>query len=334
MNRNSELNTSGNILIVDDTPENLLLLSSILSKQGYEVRKVINGQMALKTAQAAPPDLILLDIMMPQMNGYEVCSHLKASESTQEIPVIFLSAMSDVLDKVKAFNIGGADYITKPFQAEEVLVRVKNQLTLQQQKEQLIKSNLLLQQEIEKRQKIEAILFKANQKLENLAALDGLTQISNRRRFDECLAQEWRRLAREQLPLSLILIDVDYFKLYNDSYGHQAGDECLQKVAGAISQNLKRPADIAARYGGEEFAVILPNTNAEGAWEAAKLIQQSVEKLQLVHKASEVSEHITLSMGVSSMVPDHQKTEAILIAAADQAVYEAKEKGRNKIVRC
>jgi diguanylate cyclase (GGDEF)-like protein len=172
----------------------------------------------------------------------------------------------------------------------------------------------------------------ANQQLTSLVSLDGLTQIANRRRFDEYLSLEWRRMARETAPLSLILCDVDYFKRYNDTYGHQAGDACLQQVAQAISRVLKRPADLAARYGGEEFAVILPNTKAEGAVLVAEAMLKEIQQLLIPHATSSVSEYVTLSVGVSSTVPQKEFSQAALIAAADKALYEAKEQGRNRVI--
>lgn len=320
------------ILVVDDKPDNLRLLSIMLTEQGYKVRKVINGELALKACQTMPPDLILLDINMPHMNGYVVCQHLKASEQTREIPVIFISALDDVLDKVEAFSKGGADYITKPFEIQEVLARVKNQLTIRQLQKQLQEQNARLSQEIKERQRAEAELQKANEELHRLATLDGLTQVANRRRFDEYLNIEWRRLLREQACLSLILCDVDYFKFYNDSYGHLAGDNCLQQVAKAISSSLRRPADLVARYGGEEFAVILPNTNAEGAVYVAEMIRLDIQKLKIPHSKSSISEYITVSMGVSSVIPTQKLSPDRLIDLTDNALYEAKAQGRNCII--
>ncbi|MGK7877628.1 MAG: diguanylate cyclase [Xenococcaceae cyanobacterium] len=225
-------------------------------------------------------------------------------------------------------------------------LQIKKQLTvhipeeylynLERRVEQLIlelrEKNLQLQQQISQYQQAETALRKANQELHRLAIIDGLTQVANRRRFDEYLNQEWRRLAREQVPLSLILCDVDFFKRYNDTYGHQAGDDCLRAVAQAISRVVKRPADLVARYGGEEFAVILPNTNAEGAVKVAEMIWLEVQCLQIAHCQSDVSEYVTLSLGVSSKVPTQEVSSKVLIAAADKALYEAKEQGRDCVV--
>jgi len=331
MNTQPSSQPKADILVVDDKPDNLRLLSTMLSDRGYKVRKVISGELALKACQTRPPDLILLDINMPNMNGYIVCEKLKSSETTQDIPVIFISALDDVVDKVEAFSKGGADYITKPFEIQEVLARVKNQLTIRQLQKQLQEQNALLSEEIKERQRAEAELQKANQELHRLATLDGLTQVANRRRFDDYLNLEWRRLQREQSPLSLILCDVDHFKLYNDTYGHLSGDFCLQEVAKAISNALKRPADVVARYGGEEFAIILPNTTIEGAIHVAELIQQNIQQLNILHSTSTVSKYVTISQGISCVIPHQNLTPHHLIDVTDEALYAAKAKGRNCI---
>ena len=261
----------GDILIVDDMPDNLRLLSAMLQAHGYEVRKSINGPLAIKAAQLAPPDLILLDINMPEMNGYQVCKKLVADRRTCDIPVIFISALGEALDKVRAFEAGGVDYITKPFQLPEVLARIENQLTIRQlqkqllhQAQQLQEKNRLLEAEVEERQRAEAALRKANLELQRLATMDGLTGVANRRQFDDYLYQEWRRSQRDSTYLSLVLCDVDFFKAYNDAYGHQAGDDCLRRLARALERSVWRPADLVARYGGEEFAIVLPTTDARG----------------------------------------------------------------------
>jgi len=332
MNTNLPTLYKADILVVDDKPDNLRLLSSMLTEQGYKVRKVISGELALKACQIMPPDLILLDINMPNMNGYMVCQKLKASSETQDIPVIFISALDDVLDKVEAFSCGGADYITKPFEIQEVLARVKNQLTIRQLQKKLQLQNDLLSQEIKERQRAEAELQKANQELHRLATLDGLTQVANRRCFEEYFNLEWRRLQREKAPLSFILCDVDYFKLYNDTYGHLAGDSCLKQIAQAINDTLKRPADLVARYGGEEFAIILPNTTIEGAVHVAELVQQNIKKMQIIHRQSSVSEFVTLSIGISCLVPQLNLLPIQLIDITDEALYAAKAQGRNCLV--
>ncbi len=443
----------GRILIVDDSLYHLNFLAEMLKSYGYFTIKAENAERARITIDSEHPDLILLDIVMPGMDGYEFCKTLKYHPKNSDIPIIFMSASNELFDKIKAFKVGGVDYISKPFQIEEVVARVENQLALKRQ-------NIRLTQEIERRQYVEEILcesrtllasvlnsspdgiaaFKAvrdqtgkiayfrcvvanprvaefisqppnslvgqrvlksmidqldktlfeqlvqvvetgetlnqefyfdihptqhwyqitavkngegfsvtirdiserkewemllNQTSQNLyqqAISDSLTNIGNRRAFDHYLEQEWHRAKREQLVLSLILADIDYFKSYNDHYGHQAGDECLRKIAQAIHDAVKRPTDFVARYGGEEFAVILPNTDREGAKLVAELIHSQIHQLQLPHAQSTVCPYITLSQGVSACVPQPEDSFQMLIARADGALYQAKEQGRDRIV--
>ncbi len=318
------------ILVVDDTPPNLQLLLTMLSRKGYKAHGVTDGATALANANEQLPDLVLLDINMPNMNGFQVCQNLKSSDRTCEIPVIFISARDEVLDKVQAFAVGGVDYITKPFQIAEVLARVENQLTLRRLQRQLQEQNERLKQEIHSRIIAETLLQEANAKLERLVNLDGLTQLANRRCFDEYLEQEWQRLAREKQPLSLIMCDIDFFKNYNDTYGHIAGDDCLRKVSLLIKQSVRRPADLAARYGGEEFVLVLPNTDIEGSIQVAEVIRQKLLELKLPHEDSAVSAFVTLSMGVTSLIPKIDSQPSVLLTSADYALYRAKELGRNQ----
>jgi len=320
------------ILVIDDTQINLTLLTKMLSNQGYKIRVAPSGMLALKSVQLNPPDLILLDISMPEMDGFSVCENLKANKITRDIPVIFLTASDEVLDKVKAFNLGGVDYITKPFNSVEVLARIENQLRLRQLQLELIEKHVRLEQEIKQRQQVEYELKKANLELEKQVNLDGLTQVFNRRQFNQSITQEWRRALREKQPLSLILCDVDFFKLYNDTYGHLMGDDCLRAVAKAISDCVKRAGDLVARYGGEEFAVILPNTNGEGAVHIAETIREQIHKFQIPHVKSPISETVTLSLGVACVVPTQELSPETLIKTADQALYQAKKQGRDRFV--
>lgn len=310
------------LLIVDDHLDNVRSLAALLRDSGYSVRKATSGEMALATIEVAQPDLVLLDIWMPDMDGYAVCERLKANPCTSRIPIIFLSASNDTEDKVRAFAIGGADYVTKPFHAEEVLARVRHQVTILRQQQQLVKQNHQLRQ-------TEAALQQANRELKRIANTDGLTQIPNRRCFDVILEQEWQRLKREQQPLSLILCDIDHFKQYNDRYGHLAGDDCLQQVAMVISESVRCSSDTAARYGGEEFALILPNTDQQGAIAIASTIRSTLQSLQIPHSDSAIATHITVSLGIACIVPTSNSSCQQLIAAADIALYEAKAAGRN-----
>lgn len=320
------------ILIVDDSPMNLGVLFDFLTNAGFKVLMAKDGESAILKVKEASPDVILLDIIMPGIDGFETCRRLKANQSTQDIPIIFMTALSQTAVVVKGFELGAVDYITKPTQQEIVLARVTTHLTIQKLQHSLQQQNLQLQQEIQQRHLAEVALQQANEELQRLATLDGLTQVANRRRFDDCLNKAWQILVREHLPLSLLMCDVDFFKRYNDSKGHQAGDECLQKVAQAMTFAVKRPADLVARYGGEEFAVILPNTNAEGALTVAQEIRAAVRALALIHPQSSISQYITLSIGVSCTTPTYKSCREALISAADQALYQAKETGRDRVV--
>ncbi len=454
MNFNSE--NKGSILLVDDIPENLQLLSDLLVNLGYNVRSVTSGRMALKTVKAKQPDVILLDIKMPEMDGYQVCQALKADDNLRNIPVIFISALDDVFDKVTAFKSGGIDYITKPFQIEEVVARLDNQLIIQRQQrlleqeittrretqEVLYQSRALIAsvlnssldgiaamqairapetgniedfrclvvnpviaraftntreemigklvlkrflsrvepelfdkfvdvvetgeplerdfyypsgqsswfhfvavklgdgfaitiRDITARKQTELALQDANSKLEQLANLDGLTQVANRRCFNNRLTAEWQKQTQTQQPLSLILFDLDYFKRYNDHYGHLAGDDCLLKIAKIVDQiirhqDVERPTDLVARYGGEEFAVLLPNTDLEGALRVATRIQQQVHNLAIPHTKSDIKDIVTVSLGICSIIPSLEVKPDTIIAHADQALYYAKEQGRDR----
>lgn len=327
-----EHSDKGTILIVDDSPSDLGLLFDCLTEAGFQVLMARDGKSAIEKVQSDRPDVILLDIIMPGIDGFETCRRLKAHPSTQDIPVMFMTALSQTAVIVKGFQLGAVDYITKPTQQEIILARVTTHLTIQKLKANLQAQNAQLQQEIEQRQRAEAALQQANQELQRLATLDGLTQVANRRQFDASLNKAWQILVREQLPLSLLLCDVDFFKLYNDSKGHQAGDECLQQVAQAMKHTAKRPADLVARYGGEEFAVILPNTNGEGALKVAEKIRLSIKALSIPHPKSSISEYVTLSLGASSTIPCPGGSPENLIMVADQGLYQAKESGRDRTV--
>jgi two-component system cell cycle response regulator len=477
-----------NILVVDDHPANLSLLMQILTGQGYKVRVSPNGNLALRSIHLMLPDLILLDINMPDMDGYTLCQHLKSQPQTKDIPVIFISALGETWDKVRGFTLGAVDYITKPFEPVEVLARIQHQLQWQASQAHLRLQNIQLQLLLSTTQAInsakdvdsalEAILTQVchslgwdlgeawipdqegnhlvcspgcyigdhslmgfydrtkhlkftpnkglvgkawssqqpqiiedlttasnddflsvkqaldegvrgvvaipvisqqeviavltffqkeilviqldslqlimtvadqlssfiqrkqaedqlqelNLELRKLANLDGLTQVANRRRFDAYFLQEWRRSMREEKWLSLILCDVDYFKPYNDHYGHLAGDDCLQRVAQTMNDQVQRPADLVARYGGEEFVILLPNTPCGGAHQVALNLQDRIQSLRLPHAKSKVKPYVTMSLGVASLIPRANLSPEDLLSAADQALYQAKHQGRDRVV--
>lgn len=304
------------ILIVDDNPENIAVLFDFLTKYSLEILVAQDGESALQIARCERPSLILLDVLMSGIDGFETCQRFKADIRVWDIPIIFITALADTVSKVRGFEVGGVDYITKPFELEEVLARVKTHLMIYH-----------LQRELRAK---EEELEKANQQLQALVTIDELTQIANRRFFNERFSYEWHRLKRERLPLSLIMCDVDHFKRYNDKYGHLRGDECLKKVAQALKLAVKRSSDLVVRYGGEEFAVILPNTPLDGAIHVANNIQQQIKLLAIVHDS--VNSYITISLGVSAVVPHPHFSPEALVEMADHALYEAKKRGRNCVV--
>lgn len=317
------------ILIIDDHPTNLRLAVDYLEENGFVVLVAQDGESGLKRAKYACPHLILLDVLMLGIDGFETCRQLKANAQTRDIPVIFMTCLLNTEDKVKGFEVGAVDYVTKPIQLEELLARINTHLRIQSLTQQLQKQNQLLQQQALELQIARKEAEVAYNELQRLANLDSLTQVANRRCFDQHLNQEWRRLAREKAPISLILCDIDYFKRYNDCYGHQAGDACLKQVAQAIARVAKRPGDLVARYGGEEFAVSLPNTSADGAIQVAESIHSEVRLLDLPHAQSEVSAYVTVSLGIGNQVPHPELQVESLIAAADRSLYAAKQQGRN-----
>jgi diguanylate cyclase (GGDEF)-like protein len=319
--------------VVDDTPENIAVLFELLSQQQFELFVAQSGEAAIYSALTEHPDLILLDIMMPDgLDGFNTCQQLKQHQITCEIPIIFMSALSEIEDKVRGFEYGAVDYITKPFHQAEVLARINTHLSLRLLQSELKQQNQQLQEEIEKRKKIAQELAVANQNLQRLVMLDGLTLIANRRRFDEYLQLTWRQMMRDQQPLSLLFCDIDYFKNYNDSYGHQAGDECLKQIAQTLAQAGQRPSDLAARYGGEEFSLILPATELTGAKNVAQRLQNQIAALAIPHQASHVADRVTLSMGLVCQIPCANSNIPQFLRHADQALYQAKTHGRNQLI--
>ena len=411
------------ILIVDDAPDNISLLRALMLRQGYQTFVATSGERALEIAQRIQPDLVLLDVVMPGLDGLETCRRLKAQPATSNIPVIFMSARGETEDIVAGFDIGAADYIPKPLRMEEVCARVRAQLRLSSgsdaQKEQADRlrmivdsmdqgllivercgriqyanpscdrylgyaaeqlvgrslADLVAQQDsyADGCSAMEAIghgtrevlirhrdgglramdltmtpmhaadgLFVAllhdithhkqsEDALQRAAMLDPLTKIANRRHFDAFLEKEWQRAIRNAQPLSLVVLDVDHFKLYNDTLGHAAGDLCLQKVAQALEAHALRPTDLAARYGGEEFVLLFGETPGPAAARLAEAIRTTVEALHLPNPRSPTSPYITVSVGVATIVPTQLDQIDQLFVCADRAMYAAKGTGRNRV---
>lgn len=301
------------ILVADDDKTMRLGVRQAMEQDGYQVIEAHDGNTCLSVFERVRPDVVLLDAIMPAIDGFTCCRRIQEMSGIRRTPVLMITGLEDQDSVDKAFSVGAVDYITKPIHWAVLRQRVKR----------LIQQVRLYQQ-----------LETANHELQRLAAIDSLTQVANRRRFDEYLQQEWQRMLREQLPLSLILCDIDCFKLYNDTYGHQAGDDCLRQVAQVIQNAAKRAIDLPARYGGEEFAVILPNTDQEGAILVAQDIQTGVKELGISHSASKVCDTVTVSLGVSNTIPSVITSPELLINAADKALYQAKAEGRDRYCTC
>jgi diguanylate cyclase (GGDEF)-like protein/PAS domain S-box-containing protein len=414
------------VLIVDDAPDNLAPLREMMLRQGYQAFVATSGDRALEIAQRVQPDLVLLDVVMPGMDGLEACRRLKAHPATARIPVIFMSARSETEDIVAGFDIGAADYIPKPLRMEEVCARVRAQLRLsrnhidsEHQKAQAERLRMIVDsmdqglliverggriqyanpacdrylgyatEDLVGRSLVELMAGKetypdgctameaighgtrevrirhrdgglramdltmtpmhaadglfvallhdithhkqSEDALQRAALLDSLTKIANRRHFDACMEKEWQRAIRNAEPLSLVVLDVDHFKQYNDTFGHAAGDVCLQRVAQALQAHALRPTDLAARYGGEEFVLLFAETPMDAAARLAEAIRAAVEGLQLVNPRSSTSRWLTVSVGVATIVPTQLDQIEQLFVCADRAMYAAKASGRNRV---
>ena len=324
MNSNQTGITLEDILIVDDTLENLRLLSTMLIKQGYNVRKAINGKMALTAVQTVVPDLILLDIMMPEMDGYEVCQRLKANQQTAKIPVIFLSALNEVFDKVKAFEVGAVDYISKPFQFEEVLVRVQNQMALKSAQREILKLNTELEEKVKERtQQLEF----ANARLLKMALYDSLTGLPNRALFLERLEQALNRAKADSVyQFAVLFLDCDRFKVVNDSLGHLVGDELLIAVARRLEASLSQK-DTLSRLGGDEFAILL--TDIQDLNYTTFVADGILESLSFPFQLQGHEVFISASIGIAlGNLTVHQPEH--LLRDADTAMYRAKALGKGQ----
>ena len=319
------------IVILDDEIFSLEVMKSYLTNAGYldiittksaiELYQLVDGYSERGIVEI---DLILMDIIMPEVDGIEACRNVKKREWLADVPVIMVTASTERENLQRAFTAGAMDFIKKPFDRVELLARVRSALRL---KHETARRKARETELLEVTRQLEA----ANERLQNLSLLDGLTGIANRRHFDQALLQESRRSKREKTPLSLIMLDIDYFKAFNDTYGHMKGDDCLKTVASILTKTLKRPGDFLARYGGEEFVVVLPNTDDVGAATIAEGLRSNIEMAGIEHIKSFCSDLVTASFGVVTRFPEQADTPEDLILAADRALYRSKHEGRNRV---
>ncbi len=305
------------VLIADDDGFVRDMLASILETGGYEVRTAENGDDAIEKYHLEPDiGLILSDMNMPKSDGLDLIRQLRKKQN--DIPIIILTANSEIRIALDAIRSGANDYLLKDENIEDtLLISVENVM----EKQRLRQENIRLMKELSQK----------NKELERLSFLDGLTGIANRRYFDKMMAQEWEDAIRKSTPLSLLMIDIDFFKNFNDTYGHLHGDDCLRQVANTLSDAVKSFANLVFRYGGEEFAVILPGIDADRAFSVAELMRGEVAELNIPHANSNISEQITISVGVGTAIPSHQAMSSELISRVDQALYQAKREGRNRV---
>jgi diguanylate cyclase (GGDEF)-like protein len=301
------------ILLVDDDLVVRAKVSESLAEDGFEVILAKDGDDGITAYQEHRPDLILVDAVMPILDGFEFCEQLK-NLGERLTPILMITSLDDNESVDRAFASGATDYITKPINLSILRQRVRN----------LVRQSQLIKNQLNE-------LQQANQNLQLLANLDSLTKLSNRRGFDDYIQREWDRMRRIKAPLSLIMCDVDFFKNYNDRYLHPNGDRCLIQVAMSIRNTVRRSGDLVARYGGEEFAIVLPNTDALGAVSVAENIRSAIKNLQIAHEASAVCPHVTISVGVSTIIPNHENDFQALVNAADRALYQAKSQGRDRV---
>jgi len=292
------------ILITDDEKFNLDILGRILSPT-YNILIARNGERALELARQNLPDLILLDVIMPDMSGFEVIAKLKESGATVNIPVIFITGLTDSADEERGFFLGAVDYIVKPFNRSIVKARVNTHIKIIDQM----------------------------RTIERIGLIDALTRISNRRGFDNRFCADWGRAVREQTPISFMIMDIDKFKIYNDTYGHHQGDVALRMFAETALNSVNRSADFLARWGGEEFVMLLVNTDIDGAAEVAENVRKNAEEMEILTEDGIITK-ITVSIGVNSVLPDVNTSSEDFMYKADQALYRAKEAGRNRVEIC
>ncbi|MGL1891078.1 MAG: diguanylate cyclase [Spirochaetaceae bacterium] len=324
-----------NILVVDDIPENLFSMKQLLESEDLDLNVITaeSGLIALEMTLIYNFSLILLDVQMPEMNGYETAELLRGSKKTKFIPIIFVTANNREDNNIfKGYESGAVDYLFKPVNPIILLSKIKVFLDLGRQKIALEHKSRELDIKVKELETLKHELELNNKALEQLTMEDGLTSLGNRRCFDITLDSEWQRGLRFRQPLSVVMIDIDHFKPYNDTYGHQEGDICLKRVASSLNSTLKRQCDIVTRYGGEEFVAILPDTNSEGAVQVAERMLHAIDILDISHSTSLTLDHVTVSLGVATVIPAPGSIPEFLIKAVDAALYDAKAGGRNQLV--
>ncbi len=321
------------ILVVCEKSETCAEVQRLLTMAGYLevqiaqsaheafVRLGLDGQGPAATGIS----LILLDVAQAGNEGLETCRRIKAAPHLADIPIVLMSAVRDIPLLQRAFEVGAADFLTEPLRSDELLSRVRAALNLFEERERRKERE---QELLDTTARLEA----AYRDLQLLSALDPLTGIANRRTFEDFLDVEWKRAARNQVPISLLIIDIDWFKEFNDAFGHPAGDACLRRVATTLANSLNRPGDLVARYGGEEFAVVLPDTDERGAYFVAERLRRRIEALAVRHPKSLVSQYVTVTAGVTTRRPAKNDDPGEMITAADNALYRGKNTGRNRVV--
>ncbi|MBT3414330.1 MAG: diguanylate cyclase [Nitrospina sp.] len=318
------------VLLIDDEEAILAGISYVLEKNGYRVVTANGGEQGLEVFKKENLQMVITDLVMDGIGGLEVLKQVKEIEP--ETMVVIMTGHGEMDSSIEALRLGASDYLLKPCKEEELLFRVTRCFEKLQMLNDAKKTNEKLKKSVIKHQELEKSLRASNKQLELLSTLDGLTGIANRRTFEKFLEREWKSSMRHTQPATAIMMDIDFFKLYNDTYGHQAGDDCLKKVARTIEKSLRRPGDLVARYGGEEFVAILSDTPKKGAFGLAEKVRASVEALKIPHQASPVNKFVTISLGVASRVPERGDASSILISEADQSLYKAKQEGRNRVM--
>jgi diguanylate cyclase (GGDEF)-like protein len=305
-------------LLIEDSLTSATLICHQLRSIGIEPLLAHDGEQGIELFKQHKPALVLLDVILPGMDGFETAKRIRQLEQHGEwTPIIFLSGRTGDEDLQRGIEVGGDDYLFKPISGIVLAAKVRAMQRISQMRYSLVVLTRRLDE--------------ANRELQRLSSVDSLTGIANRRQFDDTLLREWRRALRKKLSIALLICDVDFFKHYNDHFGHQGGDECLRRIATSLSDQVKRPTDLVARYGGEEFAIVLPDTDADGARRVAEAMREAIEAMHLVHAPSSGKSWVTISLGLAAAVPEAgNASPQRLLEAADAALYEAKRAGRNR----